>query len=144
MDYGGVTDSVVMDETDSHLGDTPALVSLSTPSIRTYLACECLIDLSQRGTVTSDHVIRFKHFGMILGGQRRAEEIAGSLAGYATRYKAYFDRNAPNAPEEQIMLDPLPRAVHGPGFGPLILGFCKGYPFIANLDSPSLQPTSMS
>ena len=69
MDYGGVTDSVVMDETDSHLGDTPALVSLSTPSIRTYLACECLVDLSQRGTVTSDHVIRIKHFGMILGGK---------------------------------------------------------------------------
>ncbi|WP_417278527.1 class II aldolase/adducin family protein [Celeribacter sp.] len=107
---------------DGHLGDAPALDFRSTPSIRTYLARENLIELSQRGTATPDHVIRIKPFGMILDANDGAEEITRALADYATRYKAYFDRNAPNASEEKIMLDPLPRAVLVPGVGLYGLG----------------------
>ena len=104
------------------LGDTPALDFRSTPSIRQYLARENLEDLAHRGTATPDHVIRIKPFGMILNAEDGAAEIAQALADYADRYKAYFDRNAPHAQEEKVMLDPLPRSVLVRGVGLYGLG----------------------
>ena len=104
------------------LGDTPALDFRSTPAIRQYLARENLEDLAHRGTATPDHVIRIKPFSMILNAEDGAEEIAQALADYADRYRAYFDRNAPHAQEEKVMLDPLPRSVLVRGVGLYGLG----------------------
>ncbi len=104
------------------LGDTPALDFRSTPSIRQYLTRENLDELAHRGTATPDHVIRIKPFSMILNAEDGAEEIAQALADYADRYKAYFDRNAPHAQEEKVMLDPLPRSVLVRGVGLYGLG----------------------
>lgn len=104
------------------LGQAPALDFRSTPSIRAYLDRANLEELSKRGTATPDHVIRIKPFGMILSADDTRDGIEAALAGYASSYQAYFDRNAPNASEEKVMLDPLPRAVLVPGVGLYGLG----------------------
>ena len=104
------------------LGDAPALDFRSTPAIREYLARENLDDLAHRGTVTPDHVIRIKPFSMILNAEDGADAIERALAEYAVRYQAYFDRNAPHADEEKVMLDQLPRSVLVRGVGLYGLG----------------------
>ncbi|PZX09844.1 class II aldolase/adducin family protein [Celeribacter halophilus] len=107
---------------EGSLGEAPCLDFRSTPSIRTYLARENLEDLAQRGTATPDHVIRIKPFSMVLNAEDGAKEITRALSDFAARYKAYFDRNAPHASEEKIMLDPLPRSVLVRGVGLYGLG----------------------
>lgn len=99
------------------LGDAPALDFRSTPSIRAYLARENIDELAHRGTATPDHVIRIKPFSMILNAEDGPNEIEAALSAYAAQYQAYFDRNAPRAEEEKVILDPLPRSVLVRGIG---------------------------
>ncbi|NDV53604.1 MULTISPECIES: class II aldolase/adducin family protein [unclassified Salipiger] len=99
------------------LGDEPALDFRSTPAIRAYLGRDDLPELARRGTVTPDHVIRLKPFGMLLQAGATREEIDAALDGFAAEYRAYFERNAPHAAEEKVMLDPLPRVILVPGAG---------------------------
>lgn len=99
------------------LGDAPALDFRSTPSIRAYLARENIDELAHRGTATPDHVIRIKPFSMILNAEDGPDEIEAALSAYAAQYQAYFDRNAPRAEEEKVILDPLPRSVLVRGIG---------------------------
>lgn len=99
------------------LGAEPALDFRSTPSIRAYLDREDLPELARRGTVTPDHVIRLKPFGMLLDSGAGRAEIDTMLDQFAANYCAYFKRNAPYASEKKIMLDPLPRIILVPGKG---------------------------
>ncbi|TKW65918.1 MAG: class II aldolase [Paracoccus denitrificans] len=99
------------------LGPEPALDFRSTPAIRSYLARDNLVELARRGTATPDHVIRIKPFAMILSPDDDEAQIGRALDQFAADYAAYFNRNAPNASEEKVMLDPLPRAVLVPGAG---------------------------
>ncbi|MGY9046453.1 short-chain dehydrogenase [Puniceibacterium antarcticum] len=99
------------------LGTAPVLDFRTTPSIRAYLDRDNMFELSGRGTVTPDHVIRIKPFPMILSANDARDEVDATLAKYAARYHAYFDRNALNTAELKVMLDPLPRAVLVPGVG---------------------------
>ena len=50
------------------------------------------------------------------------QDIASALEDYKARYRAYFERNAPNASEEKVMLDPWPRMVLIKGLGLVGLG----------------------
>ena len=102
---------------DGGLGSQPALDFRSTPAIRQYLIHKDLAELTMRGTATPDHVIRIKPFALILDENDTREIISAKLADYAARYRAYFDRNAPNSSEPKVMLDTLPRAVLVPGIG---------------------------
>ncbi len=95
----------------------PAVDFRSSPSIRRWLERPDLRDLAHRGTATPDHVIRIKPFGMILPADANRTAIRLALLDYAQDYRAYFDRHAPSAAEEKVMLDPLPRAVLVPGLG---------------------------
>ena len=63
--------------------------------------------ISQQGPATPDHVIRTKVVPM----------LGRDVAGYATAYRAYFERNAPQAKEKKTMLDPAPRMALDPAFG---------------------------
>ena len=54
-----------------------------------------------RGPVTPDHTLHTKHIPMVIG-----DDITGAVAGYATSYRDYFDRNKDS---EMICLDPAPR-----------------------------------
>ncbi|RCK41513.1 short-chain dehydrogenase [Thalassospira profundimaris] len=83
----------------------------TTPSIRTYLANPALEDIATRGTATPDHVIRIKPFPMIIDENANESTISAAIEDYQQKYSAYFNRNAPNASEPKVQLDPWPRIV---------------------------------
>ena len=83
----------------------------STPTIRAYASRSDLDDLSHRGTVTPDHVIRVKPFPLIVEPDASSERIAAALDAFAKRYSSYFERNARRAKGPLRMLDPIPRVV---------------------------------
>ncbi len=95
----------------SPFADNIALDFRTTPSIRTYLANPALEDIAMRGTATPDHVIRIKPFPMIIGENADESTISAAIADYQQKYSAYFNRNAPNASEPKVQLDPWPRIV---------------------------------
>jgi NAD(P)-dependent dehydrogenase (short-subunit alcohol dehydrogenase family) len=63
--------------------------------------------LSQQGPATPDHVIRTKPFPM----------LGRDVAGYASRYREYFERFSARAKEKKSMLDAAPRMAFDPGLG---------------------------
>jgi NAD(P)-dependent dehydrogenase (short-subunit alcohol dehydrogenase family) len=68
--------------------------------------------VAQQGPATPDHVIRTK----------RVPLVGTDVAGYAARYRQYFERHAPQANEAKTMLDPAPRIVLDPDLGMCTLG----------------------
>jgi rhamnose utilization protein RhaD (predicted bifunctional aldolase and dehydrogenase)/NAD(P)-dependent dehydrogenase (short-subunit alcohol dehydrogenase family) len=63
--------------------------------------------ISQRGPATPDHVIRTKRLPM----------LGRDVAAYASAYRAYFARNADDARQPPVMVDPAPRVVLDATFG---------------------------
>jgi NAD(P)-dependent dehydrogenase (short-subunit alcohol dehydrogenase family) len=63
--------------------------------------------LSQQGPATPDHVIRTKPFPM----------LGRDVAGYAKRYRDYFERFASQAKDKKTMLDAAPRMALDPATG---------------------------
>lgn len=61
-------------------------------------------DLSTRGLLTPDHVIRNKRIPLVLD-----DKLDSALAGFASDYEAYFDEFAPQSDQPLTMLDPAPR-----------------------------------
>ncbi|MCL4212764.1 MAG: bifunctional aldolase/short-chain dehydrogenase [Gemmatimonadales bacterium] len=100
--------------------DDPALLAL--------LARSDGPELTARGTVTPDHVIRTKPRPLWLdlptdsdpATMRGACESA--VAAYRDWYRAYFARHAPRSAAPLTMLDAAPRVVLVPGLGALTLG----------------------
>lgn len=85
-------------------------------------------ELTARGTVTPDHVIRTRPRPMWLavGGSDdpdslRAEADA-AVAAHAAWYREYFARGAAAVGGKLVPLDPMPRIVFVPGVGALALG----------------------
>jgi rhamnose utilization protein RhaD (predicted bifunctional aldolase and dehydrogenase)/NAD(P)-dependent dehydrogenase (short-subunit alcohol dehydrogenase family) len=64
-------------------------------------------ELSQQGPATPDHVIRTKPFPM----------LGRDVAGYAARYRAYFERFSARAKENNTMLVAAPRMALDPELG---------------------------
>jgi rhamnose utilization protein RhaD (predicted bifunctional aldolase and dehydrogenase)/NAD(P)-dependent dehydrogenase (short-subunit alcohol dehydrogenase family) len=58
-------------------------------------------EVSQRGPVTPDHILRTKRFPL----------LGRDVEAYAKTYREYFARNAPRAKEPKTMLDPAPRVI---------------------------------
>jgi rhamnose utilization protein RhaD (predicted bifunctional aldolase and dehydrogenase)/NAD(P)-dependent dehydrogenase (short-subunit alcohol dehydrogenase family) len=63
--------------------------------------------LSRQGPATPDHVIRTKPFPM----------LGRDVAGYAKKYRDYFERLSAKAKEKKTMLDTAPRMVLDPQLG---------------------------
>src|SRR5438105_11430494 len=63
--------------------------------------------LAQQGPATPDHVIRTKPLPM----------LGRDVTGYATKYREYFERQAPHAKDKKTMLDAAPRMVLDPQLG---------------------------
>jgi len=63
--------------------------------------------VSQQGPATPDHVIRTKPFPM----------LGRDVAGYARKYREYFERHSARAKEKKTMLDAAPRMVLDPALG---------------------------
>lgn len=71
-------------------------------------------EISGRGPLTPDHVIHTKRTPMVLG-----EDAAQSVAGYASAYLEYFQRNASAG---LVALDPAPKWVVWPQHGVVSFG----------------------
>lgn len=99
-----------------------ALDYRSTAAIREFVSKENIEEISLRGTVTPDHVIRIKPWPMIIEAGADDSAIDRALAAYSARYMAYFERNAPRSDEPKHMLDVYPRIVLVRGFGMFALG----------------------
>ncbi len=84
-------------------------------------------DLTARGTVTPDHVIRTKPRPLWLpppeGGTAYPRNLVEqAVAGYADWYGEYFARGVSRAGRPLTALDPLPRVILVPGLGALTVG----------------------
>ncbi len=86
-------------------------------AIDTLLQQPDLVEITGRGTITPDHVIRVKPFPLVLEGSESAEELDAALADFARRYERYFEVHAAQASEPKTMLDPLPRVILVRGMG---------------------------
>jgi rhamnose utilization protein RhaD (predicted bifunctional aldolase and dehydrogenase)/NAD(P)-dependent dehydrogenase (short-subunit alcohol dehydrogenase family) len=83
----------------------PAFAYANTPRIA---------EISGRGPLTPDHVIHTKRTPMLLG-----DDVAQSLASYASAYLEYFQRNASAG---LLALDPAPKWVVWPEHGVVSFG----------------------
>lgn len=91
-------------------------------NVRRYLDLPDLHEVSARGTITPDHVIRVKPRPVILDAGQDPSAVERSLIDYATWYRGYFTRNAARASELKTMLDPAPRVALVRGLGLFGLG----------------------
>lgn len=78
---------------------------------------------SQAGLITPDHVIRIKPWPLLLPAPDAGDPAAfaqatrAAVAGYAARYRDYFERHNAAAQPKKAMLDPWPRWALVPGLG---------------------------
>ncbi|MCY6381565.1 class II aldolase/adducin family protein [Hoeflea prorocentri] len=89
-------------------------------NIRVYTSSDDLDDLSRRGTVTPDHVIRIKPFPLICEHDDTVDVLKSRMEAFARDYEAYFNRHAASAAEPKTMLSSAPKAVlirHGGLYG---------------------------
>jgi rhamnose utilization protein RhaD (predicted bifunctional aldolase and dehydrogenase)/NAD(P)-dependent dehydrogenase (short-subunit alcohol dehydrogenase family) len=97
-------------------------------AVREFVDRPDLKDLSQRGVVTPDHVIRTKRLPLLLdaAGLDTPEALAGgvdrALAEYRDRYRDYVKRNRSGAESADITIDPDPRIILVPGLGLVAAG----------------------
>lgn len=101
----------ILREGDSPFAQNLVLDPRCDDYLRAYTALDELDAISQRGTVTPDHVIRTKPWPLVVSESDSDDTLRAKLADYLARYRAYFARHAPNQAEEKIMLDPWPRLV---------------------------------
>ena len=91
----------------------PVIVRISdAPKLADFARDPRVAQRSQRGPATPDHVLRTKPLPM----------LGRDVAGFAARYREYFERNAARAKERRTMLDPAPRMVLDPEFGFAAIG----------------------
>lgn len=91
-------------------------------NVRRYLDLPNLEEVSARGTITPDHVIRVKPRPVVLDAGQDQAAVERSLSDFAAWYREYFTRNAARASEPKTMLDPAPRVALVRGLGLFGLG----------------------
>ncbi len=109
----------------SAAADRPLITTVHQgPDVAGLLGRADWTDLSRRGPLTPDHVLRTK----------RLPQVGRDVAAYVADYRRYFDHNESRTrggatddgtgggPRELTMLDPAPRVVLDPQFGMLSVG----------------------
>jgi rhamnose utilization protein RhaD (predicted bifunctional aldolase and dehydrogenase)/NAD(P)-dependent dehydrogenase (short-subunit alcohol dehydrogenase family) len=92
----------------SEVAGVPMVMSSHTDQeAMVFIGRPDLADVSQRGPVTPDHVIRTKP----------APLLGRDLAGFAAAYRRYFDEHRSRSPRELQPLDPAPRVILDPELG---------------------------
>lgn len=109
--------NVLQKDKQSPFANDLALDYRSTPAIRLLTAKDNLKEITLRGTVTPDHVIRIKPWPLVIAPDANEQDIETALLDYSERYKAYFERNAARALEPKTMLDTYPRLICVKGQG---------------------------
>jgi len=103
----------------------------SNAAILNYVGGAEVMRYSKAGVVTPDHTIRTKNWPLVAPAPQDGEEddfrhsVRSAVAEFATRYRAYFERNNARCNGQKRMLDPLPRVVLVPGLGLFGLGRSK-------------------
>jgi rhamnose utilization protein RhaD (predicted bifunctional aldolase and dehydrogenase)/NAD(P)-dependent dehydrogenase (short-subunit alcohol dehydrogenase family) len=103
----------------------------SNATILNYVGGAEVMRYSQAGVVTPDHTIRTKNWPLVVPAPQDGQEndfrqsVRTAVAEFATRYRAYFERNNARCNGAKRMLDPLPRVVLVPGLGLFGLGRSK-------------------
>ena len=88
--------------------------TVSTPEACGFAARNDVAEITSRGPVTPDHIIRTKRVPLIL-----REDPAGGIAAFADEYRAYYHRHADTS---LTMLDAAPRWAVWPGHGIIAFG----------------------
>ena len=107
------------------------------PDVLRFAAGEDIMRYSQQGLVTPDHVIRIKPWPLVIEPplssdlQTLGKTVRSAIDAYATKYRAYFERNNARAEPKKTMLDPMPRWVVMPGVGLFGVGGSKAQAAIA-------------
>jgi rhamnose utilization protein RhaD (predicted bifunctional aldolase and dehydrogenase)/NAD(P)-dependent dehydrogenase (short-subunit alcohol dehydrogenase family) len=91
-----------------------------SPTTAGFASLENVEEITSRGPLTPDHIIRTKRTSVIIG-----EDPQISIEEYKKQYESYFDRHQ----QGETMLDPAPRWGILPGVGALAFG-----PSINHLD----------
>ena len=103
----------------------------SNATILNYVGGAEVMRYSQAGVVTPDHTIRTKNWPLVVPAPQDGQEndfrqsVRTAVAEFATRYRAYFERNNARCNGAKRMLDPLPRVVLVPALGLFGLGRSK-------------------
>ncbi|MDH3300193.1 MAG: bifunctional aldolase/short-chain dehydrogenase [Acidimicrobiia bacterium] len=101
----------------SAAADRPMITTVHQgPDVAAFVGRDDWADLSQRGPLTPDHVLRTK----------RLPQVGRDVSAYVADYKRYFDDNQQRAREagrgDLTMLDPAPRVVLDSEFGLITIG----------------------
>ncbi len=99
----------------------------TSEQIRRFVDDPRLPDLSQRGVVTPDHVIRTKNLPLLLdegplAGADARTHVETRLAEFREAYRSYVARQLAAKGVERTPLDPDPRVVLVPGLGVITAG----------------------
>jgi NAD(P)-dependent dehydrogenase (short-subunit alcohol dehydrogenase family) len=95
----------------------------TSPEILNYVGAADLADISRRGVVTPDHVIRTKNKPLLVPTPEAGKlddfkgAVRSSVADYMAAYDAMFARENARAGNIKVKLDPMPRVVLVPGIG---------------------------
>ena len=92
----------------------PLLDLRADEASRAFTLRDDLAALAKRGVATPDHVIRTKGHPLLVTQamlDAGPDALRAAVAGFADDYRAYFDRNAPNAASPKTMLNPMPGLV---------------------------------
>ncbi len=95
----------------------------TSPEILNYVGAADLADISQRGVVTPDHVIRTKNKPLVVPAPAAGKldefksAVAKAVADYVADYDAMFARENARVGGIKTKLDPMPRLVLVPGVG---------------------------
>ncbi|KAA6232121.1 bifunctional aldolase/short-chain dehydrogenase [Chlorobium phaeovibrioides] len=100
----------------------------TSPEILTYVNCANLVELSRRGAMTPDFIVRSKHWPLVVPAPDAADpagfkaSVHKAVEAYATEYADYFAAGKAAVGTDVSMLDPVPRVVLVPGLGLFGLG----------------------
>ncbi len=100
----------------------------ATPEILGLIAAPQCASLAERGPLTPDHVIRTKARHLFIGQpalqdpEALRSQLAAAIAGYRTRYDAYFAEQVGAKGVKRSKLDPDPRVLLIPGLGIVCAG----------------------
>lgn len=97
----------------SDVAGSPMILSRQTNSeIQSFVNRPDIDDLSNRGPLTPDHIIRTK----------RTPLVGRDVDQYAQEYTDYFERNNQRSENDLTMLDPAPRVILDQEFGLITIG----------------------
>ena len=85
-----------------------------TSRVRRFVDRDDVVEISQHGPATPDHVLRTKRLPIVLQSYESGDIVRG-INNYEDKYRAYVARYAGDA--SSLMHDPGPRVVLAPGIG---------------------------